>query len=123
MMSNGELPLLKESKLGLLDILQSIEKHHMGFTILTDEHGKMTGISSNADVRRGLIANCADLNKTPIESIINRSPIAIHEHKTINELLEFVKSLKFPILYLPVVDSQMRVTGAIKFNNLIKGES
>jgi predicted transcriptional regulator len=55
--------------------------------------------------------------------MVNKNPIMINENKTIAEMLSFVKSFSFPILFLPVVNNENEISGALTFNNLIKGES
>ncbi|MFH1320850.1 MAG: CBS domain-containing protein, partial [Bacteroidota bacterium] len=75
------------------------------------------------DVRRGLLANINDLNKIPVNSIINRHPAYISENDTITNILTQIKKLSFPIQFIPVVDVNNKLTGLLRFNNLIKGES
>jgi hypothetical protein len=41
----------------------------------------------------------------------------------VSALLNMVKNLSFPVLFVPVVDRTKKIVGTIKFNNLIKGES
>ena len=41
----------------------------------------------------------------------------------VSALLNFVKNLSFPVLFLLVVNRDKKIIGTIKFNNLIKGES
>jgi hypothetical protein len=38
-------------------------------------------------------------------------------------LLRLIKSKNFPISYLPVVNDQGQISGALTFINLIKGEA
>lgn len=117
-----ETPVLKTKNLKFADALKSVEDFAMGFTIVADEKGRMKGIISNADVRRGLMKHLNDLNKIKMENLINPKPVCANENQTVKELLEMIKSQSFPILYLPVVNDENKVAGALKFNNLIKGE-
>jgi len=104
-------------------IIQSIDNYKMGFAIVQDDKGKLAGISSNADVRKGLLKNFEDLNELTPEDIVNESPASISEDATISEMLDFVHSKKFLISYLPVVNRNNELTGAISFINLIRSES
>ena len=122
-MLTENLPTLPMSGNGFHEVLLSIEKHNMGFTMVVDEDNRLEGIITNADVRRGLINNFNDFSNIKIDNIINRNPVFIKENKTVSELLHLVKNLSFPLLYLPVTDNRKHVVGAITFNNLIKGES
>ncbi len=122
MMTREELPVVLSTDSLLIDALQSIEKYCLGFTLMVDKEGKLTGLISNADVRKGLIRKINSLNDLTIKDVINPNPIRIANTFTISEMLTFVKNSKIPILYLPVVDAENKLTGAITFNNLIKGE-
>lgn len=118
----ADLPVLDINSCTFQEVLQSIEKYDLGFTLFTNEDQQLAGISSNADVRRGLIKNLTDLNQTRVADVVNPKPISIEEQATISDLLALVTSKPFPILFLPVVNSDHQLTGAVTFNNLIRGE-
>ncbi|HIA36755.1 MAG TPA: CBS domain-containing protein [Flavobacteriales bacterium] len=117
-----EAPILFPKNRSFEKVLKSIEDNKLGFTILVNDQGVIEGIISNADVRKGLIRNIADLNNIDQESIINKTPVVINEDATVIELLRHIKSYNFPITYLPVVNNKNIVTGVLTFINLIKGE-
>ncbi len=117
-----ELPLLKLKDRNVIAILRSIEDYDVGFTILIDEDGKLDGIVTNADVRKGLLKHTDNLNNVSVEDITNTHPVTANENFSVMELLRFIKQQSFAISYLPVVDDTNKVTGAVTFFNLIKGE-
>ena len=117
-----ELPLLKLKDRSVIGILQSIEDYDVGFTILIDENGKLDGIVTNADVRKGLLKHADNLNDVSVTDITNIDPVKANENFSVKELLSFIKQQSFAISYLPVVDDNNKVTGAVTFFNLIKGE-
>ena len=117
-----ELPLLKLKDRNVIAILRSIEDYDVGFTILIDEDGKLDGIVTNADMRKGLLKHTDNLNNVSVEDITNTHPVTANENFSVMELLRFIKQQSFAISYLPVVDDENKVTGAVTFFNLIKGE-
>ena len=117
-----ELPLLKLKDRSVTGILQSIEDFDVGFTILIDDDGKLDGIVTNADVRKGLLKHTDNLNNVSVADITNTNPVKANENFNVMELLRFIKQQSFAISYLPVVDDTNKVTGAVTFFNLIKGE-
>lgn len=117
-----ELPLMKLKQRSVTAILRSIEDYDVGFTILIDENGKLDGIVTNADVRKGLLKHTDNLNNVSVEDITNTNPVTANENFSVMELLRFIKQQSFAISYLPVVDDTNKVTGAVTFFNLIKGE-
>ena len=118
-----DAPVIKSEVATTQNIIKNIEYHKKGFTCLVDAQGLLIGISSNADVRRGMIKNIEDFNKISEPDIINSDPVAISEEATISEMLQLVKSKNFLISFLPVVDSSKKLTGCITFFNLIRSES
>ena len=123
MLSGDEIPVLLPGARSFENVLRSIEKHQMGFTILADNQNKLEGIISNADVRKGLLKNIGKLDDIAENDITNRTPITVNENATVVDLIRLIKSKKFPITYLPVIDNENRVTGALTFFNLVKGEA
>ena len=123
MMANGEIPVLKPNERSFENVLKNIEQFAMGFTILADSSGKLEGIISNADVRKGLLKKIGSLSSIAEADITNKSPVTVNENATVVELIRLIKSKKFPITYLPVVSNDNHVTGALTFFNLVKGEA
>lgn len=117
-----ELPVLGLSEVSLRKVLSTIENYRMGFCLLTDEDGRLAGLISNADLRRGMIRRIDSLNTLSWEDMVNHHPKFIRSDKTVRQLLQYIKTQEFPILYLPVVDEHHRLAGAVTFNNLVKGE-
>lgn len=122
MHDTNDIPLVHPNERNIEQVLRSIEEKNMGFTILVDTEGKLDGIISNADIRKGLLKNIKDLNKIDVDTIINRDPVMIAENQTVLEMLKLIKSKQFPISYIPVVNHENVITGCVTFVNLIKGE-
>ena len=122
MRSADEIPILGPKNRTFKEVLQSIDDFKLAFTILVDDEGKLEGLISNADVRKGLLKHIDNLNEIQVNEITNKSPVTIENNKTVIELLKHIKSHNFPISYLPVVTSDNTVTGVVTFINLIKGE-
>lgn len=122
MIEINECPTVSTSELSLEAILKTIENGKLGFCLVTNEQGKFEGLVSNADIRKGLLKHLDNLNELVIDEVINRSPVIANEDFTVVELLKHIKKQPFPIMYLPVVNSNNQATGIITFVNLIKGE-
>ena len=122
MIETPELPILDARELTFKSALLAIDKYEMAFVIITD-NGKLKGIISNADVRKGLIKNFQNLNEINAFDLINSKPIVIHEDNTIGELLELIRGVKFPLQYIPVVNSVGDLAGALTFTQMIKAET
>ncbi len=122
MIETPELPILDVRELTFEKALLTIDKYEMAFVLVTD-NGKLKGIISNADVRKGLIKNYKNLHEINVFDLINLRPILIEENKTIDELLGVIRGVKFPLQYIPVVSSNGDLTGALTFTQMIKAET
>jgi ribulose-phosphate 3-epimerase len=123
MLDIDETPALKAGTVSFFDVLKSIDDFKMGFTTIVNEEDVLQGIITNADIRKSLIRNYDNLANIPIDDMLNRDPAYVYDYETVTDILAYIKNLEFPVLFMPVVDEQKKLVGAIKFNNLIKGES
>lgn len=118
----AETPVIKAEEYSVMNVLKSIEQGKLGFALVVDALGKLTGIVSNADVRKALIAHNGDISGIELKELLNTNPITCEAGSTVNELLELIRSFSFPISYVPVVESGTNAKGIVTFVNLIKGE-
>lgn len=117
-----ECPFVYEDKLKFIEVLQSIEKGQIGFTLVLDHAKSLKGIISNADVRKSLIKNIHLLDRIDEVNMMNPKALSIQENNTVYEMLDLIKKANFPVMYLPVIDAAGKAVGIVTFVNLIKGE-
>lgn len=122
MLTVDEIPVMRAAEFDFIKSLQIIEDYRMGFTNVVDENNMLIGIISNADVRKGLLKTKAQIDHLQLRDVMNPNPAIVKVTDTISDLLDHIKSLSFPVLFMPVVDDNHHLRGTIKFNNLIKGE-
>ena len=123
MLTADELPILQIEKTDFAETIKVMEDFKMGFVLFKNQQNKMAGLSSNADLRRGILKNIKHLENISLYDIVNTNPITINENCTITAMLNQVKALPFTILFLPIINNAGEISGAIQFNNLIKGEA
>lgn len=114
------LPVLKRREADFKGVLQTIEKYGLGFAAIADEGGTMAGIISNADVRRALLSNLNDFNKVSLADLLNTKPVSIQGNANLMDMIRLLNELNFIVLFLPVVDEQNRLQGAVLLNNLTR---
>lgn len=117
-----ELPVLPVERAEIGPVLRAIEDFKMGYCLFVDGEGKLAGMVTNADVRRGLLKSLPGLEALSLKTVLNASPKRIQDEKTVSEMLAYVKQLDFLVLNLPVVDASGALVGAVNFNQLILGE-
>lgn len=121
MLDKASLPLINKHSCSVKELIQTMDDFGMGFVLL-EEQGKLVGICSNADLRKGILKNIDNLNQLQVEDMINSTPITISNQESTYEMISLIKATNFPILFLPVVDEEKNLKGVITFNELIKGE-
>lgn len=122
MVSRQHCPVLNIEKANIAQILESNEQHRLGYVLLEDHANHLVGISTNADIRRALLKHINNFSELSTEDLVNENPLFIEEHATIKEMFDLLRNSEQLISYLPVVDRQHRLTGAINLHFLIKGE-
>jgi len=118
----NEAPFIHLKDVTFHTVLESIERGKLGFTLLLDENRQLTGLVSNADVRKAILKFGPSVFDQPAAMFMNQSPVVLSETATANDMLKLIKSCAFPILYLPVVNDAGEARGIITFVNLIRGE-
>jgi ribulose-phosphate 3-epimerase len=118
----NESPKIPQEKAAFPAVLESIENGKLAFTLILGAGDKLTGLISNADVRKALLKHGTETFNLPAERYMNAHPVVLQHTATVNDLLKLIKSCPFPILYLPVVNDAGEAQGIVTFVNLIKGE-
>ena len=103
-------------------ILEAVETGNVGFTLIIGKNNELKGLVSSADIRKAFLRKIDCLQTIQTEDLINSNPIKIKGSATVFEMLQLIKKCTFPIMYLPVVDSQQNAIGIVNFVHLIKGE-
>ncbi len=118
----NQLPVVEESHASLQAILSAIHHGHMGFTALVDHGRHLTGVVADGDVRRALLQRADRTHTLTADDVINRHFMSIGVDATVGELLEQVHSAHPPLHFVPVVDRERRLVGAVSFSRLFQGD-
>lgn len=114
------LPVLQKEHLSLRSALETVEKFGLGFLLVTNNDGKLEGVISNADLRRGFIRYLDNADDKSANGMINTRPVSIRENNSLADMLHLLNNLNFIILFLPVVDTDNKLKGAVLLNNLTR---
>jgi len=115
---NENLPLASD-RLTVGQVLHEVSsiKRRSGAVVLTDEQGKITGIFSDADLRRALTDQETDVLSRPIANVMTKNPKRIRGEQLASEAIAMMRPYR--IDELPVVDDQDRPIGLIDIQDLI----
>jgi arabinose-5-phosphate isomerase len=92
----------------------------LGVTSVIDEQGRLMGIVTDGDIRRGLERGHDFLDK-PVTELMTKTPRTITADKLAAQALNIMEKNKpRPITVLPVVDTNQRAIGIIHLTDLLR---
>lgn len=120
MITRDYLPILNVEKSTIKEVLIKMQDSKLGI-VFCEKNNNFEGIITNADIRKYLLSNHYDSNDS-IDKCINKNPKKILETFTIKKMLEYITDCGFPILVLPIINSNDNLLGAISFHKLLKSD-
>lgn len=119
MLTGSKVPkVLQDSS--MKESIAQINKHNLGFTLVTDSQGTLCGIITDGDLRR-LLQEPGDILKKPVKDVMAHDPKTIDKEKFAGEAIELME--RFEITALAVVDTKRRIKGIVHLHDLLgKGE-
>lgn len=119
MHSGDENPLVK-ADLSVQEALFVITDKGLGAVSVVDGEGKMLGVLTDGDIRRGL-SKGVDFLKRSVTELMTASPKTITKDKLAAQALHIMESNRpKPITVLPVVDAENHVIGLLHMTDLVR---
>lgn len=97
------------------DVMEIIDRNSQQIAVVTDRDGKLAGIVTDGDIRRGILKGIS--MNSPVSRIMNPHPIKIPKLTDRNCILNLLKINN--IRHLPVVDEEGRVIGLERLDELL----
>ncbi|MCX5684602.1 MAG: KpsF/GutQ family sugar-phosphate isomerase [Planctomycetota bacterium] len=118
MRSGRDLPVARDS-LTLGDALGSLRNIHRrsGAMCLVNARGKLTGIFTDADLRRLLETGGSDALAHPVSDVMTRNPKFVRVTDSAADAIEIIN--RYFIEELPVVDAKGRLVGLVDVQDLL----
>lgn len=118
LMHSGEaLPVVRETA-GMREALGEIDRKRLGMTCVVGERGRLSGVVTDGDLRRRMLAEAAPLDG-PVSGAMTRSPTTIGSEALASEALKIMEQKK--ITSLPVM-REGRLVGVIQIHDLWRTE-
>jgi arabinose-5-phosphate isomerase len=119
LMRSGEDQPVVSSGTPLKDALFVITSKGIGATSVIDRQGKLLGIVTDGDIRRGL-ANGYNLLDEPVDVLMTRTPRTVTKDRMAAYAIHVMENNRpRPITVLPVVDAEEHVIGMIHLTDLL----
>jgi arabinose-5-phosphate isomerase len=118
-MRTGEnAPRVAQTATAMVGMLE-ISRGRMGMTTVLDERGRVTGIFTDGDLRRGLEKG-VDLRSASITDIMTRGPRTIGPDKLAVEAVQIME--RYKVNQLVVVDEDQKLLGALNMHDLFRAK-
>lgn len=119
-MHKGEENPLVQTTTTVQEALFVITDKGLGAVSVVDEQGKLLGLLTDGDIRRGLRQGVDFLTRSVVD-IMTKTPKTVTEDKLAAEALHIMESNKpKPITVLPVVDGENKVIGLLHMTDLVR---
>ena len=119
-MHKGEENPLVFAETTVQEALFVITDKGLGAVSVVDENGKMLGVLTDGDIRRGL-SNGVDFLQHSVADLMTKAPKYITADKLAAQALHLMESNQpKPITVLPVVDEDMVVIGLLHMTDLVR---
>lgn len=115
MHKGADIPITQETALVRAALLEMTEKK-LGMTAITDQHGNLTGIFTDGDLRR-MLENCTDIHTTEIQSVMTRGGATIGPEKLAVEALQLMQAKQINAL---LVTHENKLVGALNMHDMLK---
>jgi pentose-5-phosphate-3-epimerase len=115
-----QLPIVFSGTSSTRELLTTMDAYRWGMVFCEDQNKQFVGIVTNADVRKELLKGSFNLDES-MDRYINRDPKYIFDTFSTQNMLDYLPSVPFPILVLPILNESKELVGGISFHHLIKG--
>ena len=119
-MHGGEENPLVHGATSVQEALFIITDKGLGAVSVVDDAGRMQGILTDGDIRRGL-SKGVDFLQRPVTELMTKNPKTITQDKLAAQALHLMESnLPKPITVLPVIDAENKVIGLLHMTDLVR---
>lgn len=119
-MHKGEDNPLIDEMASVKDALFVMTDKGLGAVSVTDREGRLLGLMTDGDVRRGLEKG-EDFLLLPVRDVMTNSPMVISQQKLAAEALHIMeKHMPHPITVLPVCDEAGKAIGMVHITDLLR---
>ncbi len=99
-------------------LLEAESKPNLGGVMVVNKKGKLLGIVTDGDIRRGIMAN-NNILQCPIKDIMTANPLVAYAGMRALEALDIMENGEKQISVLPVLDTNKRPIGLLRLHDFV----
>lgn len=118
-MTDSVSELLVNTNTTIRDCIMTMDRVRCAIVLIVDEAGKLSGVATNGDVRRAILAG-VDLTSA-IADVMNPQPVVIRQNSTAAEVEDVLRQpscYRYESILLPILDDASHPIGLIDSNRL-----
>ena len=112
------LPVVTEEAT-MHEVLEAESRPNLGGVMVIDREGRLLGLITDGDIRRGILRHGNILGKHPTE-IMTRDPLSIAAGTLALDALQLMEDRPSQISVLPVIDRENRPVGLLRLHDLVR---
>lgn len=116
MISDERMPIINQDK-SFLEVVRFISEKRLGCAILTDINGRMTGVLTDGDIRRILLAH-HNVENLVAKDVMTKNPKTVSADSIATKALAIME--KYSITSLAVTDENSVPVGIIHVHDLLR---
>lgn len=117
----AEVALVSEES-DISAVLVAMTEHPSGAALVTDAKGRLAGIVTDGDIRRGLEQGPEEFLRSEVAGIMNPNPITCRSGASAVEALRLMESGRRKVYVLPVVGEGRRIMGLVRMHDLASAQ-
>lgn len=116
--AGDNLPLIQDNVTiaAMLDQAAKVERRS-GAVVLINEQGQLSGIFTDADLRRLLLKQGVAVLETPVAQVMTRQPQCLRDTQVVRDAVQLIREVR--VDEIPVVDAQGKPVGLVDVQDLI----
>lgn len=104
----------------LKDAILVMSSKGLGAVSIIDKNKCLKGIITDGDIRRTIEKYGTNIFEMKVEKVMTQKPVTINQNELAVTALGLMEKRVNPIMVLPVIDDEERVTGMIRVHDIIK---
>ena len=118
MLTGQRIPVVKIGT-KVSEAIREIDTKRIGATLVEDERGRLCGIVTDGDLRRGLLKS-PEIHGLMVEEIMTHNPKTIDQDQSAAEALALMEL--YGITHLAIVDNARRIIGIVHLHDILGRE-
>jgi len=116
--AGDNLPMIRDDiTVSEVEVAAEQYSRRAGAVILVDAYGRMTGIFTDADLRRLIVKHGPDALKQPVAEVMTKSPRTLRDDALVRDAVQLIREMRLD--EVPVVDADDKPVGLIDVQDLI----